>query len=72
MSARRKAIPRGRRERKCLTCKCTDSVACDGGCGWVSDRIDLCSQCVVELARMVLDVVLLAVLDASRHGGGER
>lgn len=32
-------------ERECLVCGCTDSRACEGGCGWVGP-IDVCSACV--------------------------
>ena len=33
-------------ELRCLSCGCTDSVACEGGCWWAAPG--LCSQCAEE------------------------
>lgn len=36
-------------EYRCLSCGCTDSVACEGGCYWVTPG--LCSECAAEEVR---------------------
>lgn len=33
-------------EGRCLTCGCTDSIACEGGCWWAAPG--LCSRCAEE------------------------
>lgn len=48
MAKKRKATParkRGKTERTCVACGCTDSHACVGGCTWPSKLLNICSQC---------------------------
>lgn len=40
--------------RTCKHCGCSDLLACDGGCSWVSE--DECSACVPLMATVTVDV----------------
>lgn len=33
---------------RCVSCGCTDHVACDGGCFWVSLKPPRCSTCAAQ------------------------
>jgi hypothetical protein len=35
-----------RKTRRCLRCGCTDARACLGGCSWLCDALDICSDCL--------------------------
>jgi len=43
--------------RKCLLCGCTEDRACDEGCAWVDNGVDICTACVdkIEAREMVAD-----------------
>jgi len=33
-------------DRRCLRCGCHEGLRCVAGCNWVTDHIDICSECV--------------------------
>lgn len=33
-------------ELACVRCGCTELVACDGGCSWACESVNICSACV--------------------------
>ena len=35
--------------RRCVVCHCTELLACDGGCAWVGNLVDVCDRCVEPL-----------------------
>ena len=45
-----------KKERVCLRCGCTDSVACPGGGSWTCLEVDVCSRCL-EKTEDVLDEI---------------
>jgi hypothetical protein len=51
----------------CEYCQCTDAAACEGGCSWVDEARELCSQCDFRerVARLFVDVQA-AVLEGER------
>jgi len=65
-------------ERTCLICGCTDSKACEGGCGWVtliSTQIDICTKCITERVPECIDLLIEVIMeihqseiDAGHHG----
>lgn len=51
-------------DARCIRCRCTDSMACPDGCGWIvvdrRRRIGICSNChrgqsIAQLQRAVRD-----------------
>ena len=43
--------PTATTERTCRICGCTDSRACEGGCGWVimfGKQTDICTKCITD------------------------
>jgi len=60
-------------ERTCRICGCTDSRACEGGCGWAMPGI--CSKCITERVPECLDLLIEVIMeihqseiDAGHHG----
>jgi hypothetical protein len=43
-----------RGERKCLICGCVEERACEGGCAWVDENVDLCTACCLKVPIAVL------------------
>ena len=47
-------VPRIKNALKCRVCRCTDDMACPGGCFWIEP--DLCSACATpEQIKTALD-----------------
>lgn len=43
-------------ESRCLSCGCTDSVACEGGCWWAAPG--LCSRCAKKGAFLEVEILM--------------
>lgn len=42
-------------EAACVICRCTENAACEGGCSWVPNElnVDVCSACCERLAEAI-------------------
>jgi hypothetical protein len=69
------------KERTCRICGCTDSKACEGGCGWLImfDKVtSICTKCITdcvpECLNLLVEVILLThqeEIDSGHHGDDE-
>lgn len=57
-------------ERTCRICGCTDSKACEGGCGWVimfGKQTEICTKCFTDEVPECIDLLIATILQTHQN-----